>query len=179
MFLLFLHVEEELWPTTKEFKYVVERNPFCEERNKPVGKVFDLPVNPCSDLHLWSWAVGSDWKKSEVVDTRGQREFPSRVKEETQGEELDIQRKPGAEPLQRWARASDWDRRIPLEVFQTRSTTRTPWGWLKVGEIIYLIWPGSSLRSPRRSGKVLLGSGTSGLPGSARLSPPPLRPDPR
>lgn len=65
-------------------------------------------------------------KKSEVVDTRGQHEFPPRVKEETQGEELDIQRKLGAEPLQRWARASDCDRRIPLEAFQTRSTTRRP-----------------------------------------------------
>ena len=47
---------------------------------------------------------------------------------------------------------------------------RRPWGRPKTrwrDYTVYLVWPGNSLGSPRKSWKTLLGRGTSGLPCSA------------
>lgn len=46
----------------------------CDSGAEPKGKVLDLPVNLRSSPHLWSWALGSDWK-NEVTDTSCRNEF--------------------------------------------------------------------------------------------------------
>ena len=44
------------------------------ERAEPEGKAFNSQVNLCPNPHLWSWAVGSDWK-NEITNTNGQNEL--------------------------------------------------------------------------------------------------------
>lgn len=49
---------------------------FCsKEGAESEGEAFDLPVNLCSNSHLWLHAVGSGRKKN-VADTSGQNRFP-------------------------------------------------------------------------------------------------------
>ena len=67
----------------------------CEQEGEPKSNAFNLLIHLCSNPHLWSWDLGSDWK-NEVVDESGWNQFPLEggwAQPYRKGEELD---NPGA-----------------------------------------------------------------------------------
>ncbi len=143
-----------------------------EERAKPKGEALDLPVNLCSNPHLWSWALGND-QQNEITGTRGWNEW----------------RGPGLTMRDKVRSLDIWERLVPLLLHVERSQLRgsghlaemSTWHLLvevflhvHLGRdpgadpgIISLSWSGNTSGFPRMSSRKWPGKRTYGCPYSA------------
>jgi len=109
------------------------------EGAEPEGKALDLPVDLHSHPHLWSWALGSDWKNEN----------------EGQAAEMSFLSRGSGLSLRDRVRSSDRPAapsclvRILLGTFHWRSFRN--------------VLPGNASGFPRSRWRTLLGGGTSGL----------------